>query len=167
MKKEDLNLSASQEDYLEAIYTIIREKGAARPKDIAAKLEVKAASVTGALRGLTEAGLIHYAPYEAATLTPLGKKMAKSIFSKHEALLRFFVNVLDIPKEEANDFCCEMEHVIPDHVLERFVRFTEFVARCPNSGAVWQGRDSGYFCKTQGKRSDCAGCCLAEKSEPE
>ena len=141
MESENFNLSASQEDYLETIYNLIQKKGAARPKDIAAKLDVRAASVTGALRILTDIGLINYAPYEAATLTKLGEKVAKTITRKHDALLNFFVNVLDIKKEEAEDCCCKMEHLVPDHILERFIRFAEFVKKCPHSKARWDNDD--------------------------
>jgi len=166
MQPKEVKLSASQEDYLETIYNLIQVKGAARPRDVAAKLEVRAASVTGAFKVLAEAELINYAPYEAATLTPLGKKMAEKIVRKHDALLDFFVNVLDVKKEEAEDFCCKMEHVIPDHVLERLTRFAEFVERCPNSGAVWEGKDSGYFCRAQGSgQSRCGGCESCDSSE--
>ena len=42
-------LSASLEDYLEAIYQIIAEKSAARSKDVAERLEVAPSSVTNAL----------------------------------------------------------------------------------------------------------------------
>ncbi|MCI5132482.1 MAG: metal-dependent transcriptional regulator, partial [Candidatus Electrothrix sp. EH2] len=45
-------LTASQEDYLEAIYNIVDDKMAARAKDIAEYLAVRASSVTGALRTL-------------------------------------------------------------------------------------------------------------------
>lgn len=165
---KNVKLSASQEDYLETIYNLIQIKGAARPKDIAAKLNVRAASVTGALKHLTEAGLINYAAYESATLTPLGEKVARAIYHKHEALLSFFVTVLDIPKADAEDFACKMEHIVPDHVLERLIRFSEFVGRCPNSGAVWHGQDDGYFCQTRNKGgADCATCCPAMQDKPE
>ena len=142
-------LSSSLEDYLETIFVIAEEKGAARPKDIADRLNVKAASVTGALKLLAEKALVNYAPYDVVTLTASGKKIAKAVMKKHEALLNFFINVLDIPKEDAEDFACKMEHTIPDHVLERFVQFSEFVQRCPNSGAVWQSKAKGYFCSAQ------------------
>ncbi len=143
-------LSASLEDYLECIYMIARRKGAARPKDIAASLHVKAASVTGALKHLAEKELVNYAPYDVVTLTPKGKRMAHTITKKHNALLNFFTDVLDIPAEEAEDFACKMEHSIPDHVLERFIGFAEFVDRCPNRGAIWKKESKGYFCDMRG-----------------
>jgi DtxR family Mn-dependent transcriptional regulator len=156
-------LSSSLEDYLETILTITEEKGAARPKDIADRLNVTAASVTGALKLLATKELVNYAPYDVVTLTASGKRIARSVAKKHDALLNFFTNVLDIPREEAEEFACKMEHTIPDHVLERFVSFAEFVERCPNSGAIWQSKTHGYFCKAQGTGQQiCDKCNLAE-----
>jgi len=155
-------LSASLEDYLETILIIAEQKGAARPKDIADRLSVRAASVTGALKTLAEKKLVNYAPYDVVTLTAAGKRIAKKISGKHEALLRFFSNVLDIPREEADDFACKMEHIIPDPVMERFVQFAEFVEKCPNSGANWQKDSHAYFCKTRGTDPQCENCNLAE-----
>lgn len=153
------DLSASLEDYLEAILFTTEEKGAARPKDLADRLHVRAASVTGALQLLAQKKLVNYTPYDLVTLTAAGKRVAGKVARKHRALLRFFSNVLDIPREEAEDFACKMEHAIPDHVLERFVGFAEFVERCPNSGAVWQGKAKGYFCTAQSsEQSACKQC---------
>lgn len=155
-------LSSSQEDYLEAIFFISEEKGAARPKDIAGRLHVTAASVTGALKNLASKGLVNYAPYDVVTLTTAGKRIAKGIAKKHDALLSFFTNVLDIPREEVEEFACTMEHTIPDHVMERFVEFAEFVEKCPNHGAVWREGSHGYFCKTRGIDPQCEKCNLAD-----
>ena len=52
-------LTSSLEDYLETIYLIISEKEAVRPKDIAKRLNVSNASVTGALKTLADKGMIN------------------------------------------------------------------------------------------------------------
>ena len=83
-------LSASQEDYLEAIFHIISEKQAVRAKDIALRLKVKNASVTGALRILAGKGLVNYAPYDVISLTAEGKRIAEDIIRRHEVLHNFF-----------------------------------------------------------------------------
>lgn len=163
MTDNSSDLSASLEDYLEAILFTTEEKGAARPKDVADRLNVKAASVTGALKLLAAKELINYAPYDMVTLTAAGKKIARSVAKKHSALLNFFTNVLDIPREEAEEFACRMEHAIPNHVLERFVGFAEFVERCPHGGAVWQASTHSYFCKKQGDGPrNCDNCSRTE-----
>ena len=61
-------LSASLEDYLEAILHLVTEKQVARSRDIAKRLRVNRSSVTGALQALAKKGLVNYEPYEAVTL---------------------------------------------------------------------------------------------------
>ena len=119
-------LSASQEDYLEAISHIVDQKQAARTKDIADRLSVASSSVTRALHSLAEVGLINYTPYDFVTLTDEGRVAAHRIIRKHETLKDFFVKVLLVDEEEADRAACKMEHAIPQTILERFVRFIEY-----------------------------------------
>lgn len=155
-------LSASQEDYLEAIYFLSREDGSARPKDIAIRMKVRAASVTGALRALAEKELINYTPYSSVTLTGPGRKIAGGIARKHEALLHFFTQVLGVAAVDAEEFACSMEHTIPDPILQRFVRFAEYTEKCPNFNASWERGAAGYFCKATGQGAlQCDKCQLS------
>jgi len=157
-------LSASQEDYLEMIFFLSREEGRVRPKDIAGRMKVRAASVTGALKALAEKGLINYAPYASVTLTEVGREIAGNIAVKHEALLHFFTQVLGVDAGEAEEFACSMEHSIPDHILQRFVRFAEYTEKCPNFNASWRGSAEAYFCRAQGCASQrCEQCRLPDE----
>lgn len=131
------DLSSSMEDYLEAIYHILSEKQAVRAKDIAKRLNVNNSSVTGALRSLAEKGLVNYAPYDVITLTEKGSDLAGEIARKHEALQDFFINVLSIDKTEAVEAACKMEHALSPVILERLIRFMEFVESCPRGGTKW------------------------------
>ncbi len=127
-------LTASMEDYLEAIYHIVRKKQAARAKDIARRLTVNNSSVTGALRTLSEKGYINYAPYDVITLTPKGHKYAEDVVRRHEALMDFFTKVLCVEAEEASDAACKMEHAVSRTILDRLIRFVEFLEICPRGG---------------------------------
>lgn len=124
-------LSSSLEDYLEAIFHIEAHKRAARAKDIAQRLRVKASSVTGALRLLAERGLVNYQPYGLITLTPDGLQTARDIVLRHEALYEFFTNVLGMGETAAQQAACGMEHAMSRPVLERFVQFIDFTRLCP------------------------------------
>ncbi|MBU0756340.1 MAG: metal-dependent transcriptional regulator, partial [Planctomycetes bacterium] len=130
-------LSASLEDYLEAIFHLVVEKQFARAKDISKRLGVNNSSVTNALQALAERKLVNYAPYEVITLTAKGKKVAKDVVRRHEALKDFFVKVLSISDSEAEESACKMEHTISHTVLERLIQFAEFVERCPRGGNKW------------------------------
>lgn len=150
-------LTASLEDYLEAIFQIISEKSAVRPKDIAARLRVSGASVTGALRSLALKELINYAPYDEITLTSAGRAAAKDVVRRHEVLRDFFVKVLAVEEDHADQAACRMEHSIPRDILERFVRFVEFVDLCPRGGANWI-EGFNYRCDHGQNPGQCEKC---------
>jgi DtxR family Mn-dependent transcriptional regulator len=128
-------LSASLEDYLEAIYNLSERSRVARSKDIAAQLAVSRASVTGALRLLREKGLIHYVPYDHATLTRTGRAAARDVVDRHNVLKSFFLEVLDLPAEVAQQAACRAEHALGHGVIDRFLAFVEFVGRRDRRGA--------------------------------
>jgi DtxR family Mn-dependent transcriptional regulator len=157
-------LSASLEDYLEAIFHIASDRQAVKPRDIARRLKVSYASVTGALRSLAEKKLVNYAPYDLVTLTPTGEETARDVVRRHEVLHDFLVDVLAVEDEEAGAAACRMEHSIPRTVMDRLIRFVEFVQTCPRGGSKWiQG--FSYHCDHDGMRENCEKCiisCLEE-----
>ena len=120
-------LTASQEDYMEAIFHIIEEKKVARAKEIATLLKVSRASVTEALRGLCKKKLINYAPYEAITLTKKGRETAKEIVRRHKALKEFFMKILAIDEPLAEKGACQIEHAAPKEIIDRLISFVEFL----------------------------------------
>lgn len=149
-------LSASLEDYLEAIFCIIAAKGVARAKDIAKTLSVKASSVTGALQALAKKNYINYAPYEVVTLTSEGETLAKNVVRRHQILKDFFVSVLAVDEKLADEEACKMEHNIARPIVEKLVSFMEFVEICPRGGQVWID-DFAHYYKTGSKRN-CERC---------
>ncbi len=157
--KEKTDLSASLEDYIEAIYHIIAEKLVARSKEIAARLNVSRASVTEALRALSKKELINYAPYEAITLTEKGKEVAEDVIFRHEALKRFFIEVLAIEQSVAEEGACKIEHTAPPEIIQRMINFTEFMKVCPRGGEVMIKGFADYC--DRGKTSDSCDSCFS------
>lgn len=137
-------LTASLEDYLETIYLIISEKEAVRPKDIAKRLDVSNASVTGALKTLADKGMINYAPYDVITLTNNGRLAAMDIVRRHELLRDFFVKVLGVSRVEADKAACAMEHGISIEIIDKLARFAEFIEICPRGGETWANGNIDY-----------------------
>jgi len=120
-------LSESLQDYLEAVYLLAQRRGVARMKEIAALVGVGKSSVTAGVQTLAERGLVNYQPYQYVTLTEAGEAMGKVLLRKHRVLKRFLMEVLGVPEEEAEAVGCRMEHAIKGDVLNRFVRFLDFV----------------------------------------
>ena len=152
-----ISLSASLEDYIEAIAHIVDEKKVARGKEIAKRLKVSRASVTEALRALSKKGLVNYEPYEVITLTEKGKEVAKDVIRRHEALKEFFVKVLAIDDTIAEESACRIEHAAPPEVIERLIRFVKFIEVCPRGGADLIKGFSEY-CERGRTRESCEEC---------
>jgi DtxR family Mn-dependent transcriptional regulator len=139
------SISASLEDYLEAIYHICSAKQAARAKDIVQRLGVHNSSVTQALRSLGDKGLINYAPYDIVTLTPEGRALAENVLRRHRTLHSFLTGVLAIDPGTAEESACRMEHAIDGVILERLVQFLEFLDDCPLT-SVEYSEERGFHC---------------------
>ena len=122
-------LSVSLEDYIEEIYILVLKNGQAKVTEIANGLNVKKASVTGALNLLAERKLINYAPYSKITLTAEGEEVAKNILSKHENITSFFVKVLGAEKSEASEIACKMEHIVSQKIFDNMLKLTDFVEK--------------------------------------
>jgi DtxR family Mn-dependent transcriptional regulator len=167
--KKSKDLSASLEDYIEAIHHIVNEKHVARSKEIASRLEVSRASVTEALRALARKGLINYAPYEAITMTAKGRKIAKDVIFRHNALKRFFIEVLAIDQPIAEEAACRIEHAAPPEVIARMISFTQFMQCCPRGGEELI-KGFANFCsegRTSTNCDECLSSCLEQSKNPD
>jgi DtxR family Mn-dependent transcriptional regulator len=153
-------LSASLEDYLEAVLELDRTLPVVRAKDIAAALNVSRPSVSGALRALADAGLIRHERYGHVELTPAGRERAEGIHCGHETLSDFLRDILQLSDADAQQEACEIEHHLRPETLRRLVAMMEFVRECPRSGSDWlaqmRRRWEGEDCEM-----DCAQCLRA------
>jgi len=138
-------LTATLENYLEAIALLAAENGAARVRDIAETLSVHKSTVTAALKSLADRGLVNYAPYAITTLTPRGRRIAQRIVRRHEVIRGFLTDVLLVDDRVADANACRMEHVLDTQVLERLRLFAEFVKECPRTGSDWLEKFRYYF----------------------
>ncbi|MGD9200840.1 MAG: metal-dependent transcriptional regulator [Chitinispirillia bacterium] len=130
------SLSASLEDYLESIFHLVKVNQVARVSEIAKDLDVKQASVTGALRVLKEKELINYQPYKFITLTQKGEKKAREINKRHRTLKNFFMNVLSANQSTAEKNACAIEHAITEELYLNLLKFSEFVDKCPIANKI-------------------------------
>ncbi len=148
------SLTSAMEDYLEVIYHLEQERRIARVRDIAQRLDVKMSSVSSALKSLGSRGLIRYDPHQFITLTDRGIEKAREIVRKHEVLKRFLVRVLKIDESAAEDNACRIEHHLDPEVIERLIRFVEFMEMCPLDQTRWM----------EGVAESCDDCipCLDE-----
>lgn len=111
--------SASKEDYLEAIYDLSLNNKNFKAVDIAKRLEISRASVSEALKKLSEQGFLNYEKYKPVTLTAKGLELAQQVFLKHKTLCKFFEKFLNLSNKEAQINACKIEHVITENAFTK------------------------------------------------
>ena len=111
-------LTPSQENYLEHILTM-STSGDVRVRDLANAVGVKLPSVTRAIRKLADVGMVRHENYGSIEITAAGKNAARSVKRRDDCLMRFLVEVLELPADRAKSEACRIEHVISEDVLKR------------------------------------------------
>jgi len=135
MAKE--KLSKSLEDYLEAIYVVAQEKKIVRVKDLIKMLDVKTASVIGALKKLEGRGFVEHEHYGYIELTPEGEKEAVRIYEKHVVLLRFLTEILMVNKDTAEKDACLIEHCISEETFGKIIQLIRLLELSPDKIPSW------------------------------
>lgn len=119
-------LTKGLEDYLELIYQAISKNKNIKAVDIANEFKISRPSVSEALIRLADLDLIIYEGRKGIKITQKGVVEAKKIINRHNILLKFFSEVLNIDYQIANKNACKIEHVIDDEVLNKIQLFSEF-----------------------------------------
>ena len=117
-------MTQSLEDYLEAIYMIVRDGRLACVRDVAHHLNVKMPSVVKAIHELKKLGLVTQEPYSPIELTAKGKRVAGVVLNRH-TLLRKFLMKLGVSRKNADKDACMMEHILSAETLDKIKFYTE------------------------------------------
>lgn len=108
------------QDYLKAIHSLGGVETTVSPMDIAARLKVRAPSVTGMLKRLAEAGWISYESGRGARLTEQGIAEARRVIRRHRLVELFLTRVLGLDWSEVDAEAEALEHAISPR-LERAI----------------------------------------------
>lgn len=120
-----MNFSASEENYIKAIYHLNGDKEAVSTNDLAAELQTKPASVTDMLKKLKTKKLLHYQPYKGVMLNPEGRKIALGIVRRHRLWEYFLAEKLKFNWNEVHEIAEELEHISSKKLIEKLDEFLE------------------------------------------
>ena len=112
-------LTAPVEDYLKAIYAFERDSGAAATNDIAQRLSIAPASVSGMVQRLAEQGLVEYERYKGVRLTTAGRKAALRTLRRHRVIEAYLVNALGYGWDSVHEEAEQLEHAASDTLIDR------------------------------------------------
>lgn len=118
-KRTTGDYTASVEDYLKAIYELERALGSAPTTEIAARLSVSPASVSGMIRRLAEQKLLRHARYRGVRLTKEGRRIALRTLRRHRIIESYLMNTLGYPWDQVHEEAERLEHAASDELIER------------------------------------------------
>jgi DtxR family Mn-dependent transcriptional regulator len=104
--------SRAVQDYLKAIHSLDGAEQMVSPLAIAARLQVRAPSVTGMLKRLADGGWIDYEPGCGARLTPRGIAEARRVIRRHRLVELLLTRVLGLDWSEVDAEAEALEHAI-------------------------------------------------------
>lgn len=114
-----MRLTAPVEDYLKAIYAIELAGAAAGTNDIAQRLMIAPASVSGMVRRLADQGLLAYERYRGVRLTEEGRRAALRTIRRHRVIEAYLVRALGYSWDGVHDEAERLEHAASDDLIDR------------------------------------------------
>jgi DtxR family Mn-dependent transcriptional regulator len=115
------SVSPSVQDYAKAVYALEARAGLpVSTNDLAARLGVTPASVSGMVRKLTEVGIVEHEPYHGVRLTPDGRRVALEVLRHHRLLELFLAQELGMPWDRVHAEAEVLEHVLSEE-LEQLI----------------------------------------------
>ena len=111
----------SEQDYLESIFLLLKEKPIVHRIDIAKKMSVSQAAVNKAMKNLSEKGYI-YEDGKHLYLTETGKQYAEEVYEKH-CIIRDFLQKIGVSPAKAEYDACHMEHLVSNETVLAMKQF--------------------------------------------
>jgi DtxR family Mn-dependent transcriptional regulator len=119
LETSDDSLTGPVEDYLKTIYEIGRGNVSVSTNDIAQRLDLAPASVSGMVRRLADQGLLAYERYRGVTLTDSGRRAALRTIRRHRIIESYLSRALDYPWDRVHDEAERLEHAASDELVDR------------------------------------------------
>jgi DtxR family Mn-dependent transcriptional regulator len=134
----ETTLTQSIQDYLKHIYELTEDGHAASTNDLAARLNIKPASVTGMIQKLASAqpALVEYQKHQGVTLTPEGQRAALEVIRHHRLLETYLVAKLGYSWDKVHDEACRLEHVISEDFEQRIAEALGHPQRDPHGDPI-------------------------------
>ncbi len=112
-------LTGQAEDYLKVIYELERNGAAAGTSEIAGRLGIAPASVTGMIQRLARLGLVESERYRGTRLTEAGRTAALQLIRRHRIIECYLVERLGFGWEDVHEEAERLEHAASDQLIAR------------------------------------------------
>ena len=145
--------SQSIEDYIKAIWSLSDGQDnsqAVSTNALATHLSTSQASVSEMYKRLAEKDFIEYVPYQGATLSDKGRKLALRLIRKHRLWEVFLHDTLGFGWEEVHDIAEQLEHINAPELIQRLDAFLGHPSVDPHGDLIPDAK--GYIPKQRAIR---------------
>lgn len=129
-------VSATIEKYLEHIYRLEQEDGIARTTKLAGRVGVSLGTITNTIETLERKNLITHKPYRGVKLTKAGRRHALDVIRRHRLSERLLTDILKMDWSHVHEYASQLEHALPDDVMESLDTVLGHPTRCPHGNPV-------------------------------
>lgn len=129
-------VTATVEEYLEAIYNMRSEGQAPMAARLAERLGVSISTVMATLRRMARDGLATLGPKREIELTERGEALATTLLRRHRLAERLLTDVLRVPWHEAHAEACLLEHAISARLEQYLAEALGHPERCPHGSPI-------------------------------
>lgn len=124
------------EDYLKTIYELETLYGSAPTNDIAQRLSVAPASVSGMVRRLADQGWLKYERYRGVRLTDQGRRAALRTLRRHRILESYLVHALGYTWKNVHNEAERLEHAVSEELIDRMAKALGDPAHDPHGAPI-------------------------------
>ncbi len=121
------SLSLAQQNYVEMILDLSLVDGYARTSDLAARLGVSLPSVSEAVTRLVDQGIAFRNARHGIELTEQGRRVARQLRHRHDALLLFMMDVMAMERKPADAMACKIEHCVDKAFTDRLLMLADYL----------------------------------------
>ena len=128
--------SATIEDYLQAVYNMIREGRTVIAARLTEKMGVAAPTVWATVQRMQRDGLVNLSAKKEITLSETGLEAAESIMRRHRLAECLLVDILGLEWHEAHEEAHRIEHTISPRVEGRILAVLDHPTTCPHGNPI-------------------------------
>jgi DtxR family Mn-dependent transcriptional regulator len=138
-------LSEAQEDYLKQVLLLgsggegmgrLQDTTVVSTQELANRMQVRPASVTGMLKKLSELGLVEYEAYRGVRLTEAGYKVALEVLRHHRLIESYLHQALGYGWDEVHAEAEKLEHHISEAFEQRIAQWLGHPSHDPHGDAI-------------------------------
>lgn len=129
-------LTSTERETLKAIYRLTRDGSEAHTGALAESVGMSPGTSTTLVKRLAKRGLVEHRPYQGASFTAEGRRVAMAAIRRHRIVERFLADMLGYAWNEADALAVTFEHDLPTEVVDRLFVALNRPTTCPHGFAI-------------------------------